>query len=172
MVRYLSGILLSSIIGSSAAISCSDDSIAIQYLNAIDDMDWERMASHLSESAVYVDPTMIHYDRDAIHLEGREAIIDFWSGESNGSGTSDIEYTVANCMETAGYHVVNLDVDIEVAGEFWNVNRDRISIPGRVVSVIRVENDHVTEHRDYVEYSAADRSVSELQKQYGTVSPE
>ncbi|MEM1404275.1 MAG: nuclear transport factor 2 family protein [Pseudomonadota bacterium] len=172
MVRYLSGILLSSVIGSNTAMPCSEASTAIQYLNAIDDMDWERMASHLSESAVYVDPTMIHYDRDAIRQEGREEIIEFWSGESDGSGTSDIEYTVASCMETAGYHVVNLDIDIEVAGEFWNVNQERISIPGRVVSIIRIEDDRVTEHRDYVEYSAADRRVSELQKQYGTASPD
>jgi len=163
---------LIALLGSSSALSCSEDSVAIRYLSAIDAMDWDLMASFLADDAVYTDPTMTHYDRDAISLRGSEDIIAFWRGESAASGTSEIRYTVTNCLETAGYHAVNLDIEVRVAGEFWDVNRDAISIQGRVVSIIRVEDSRVIEHHDYVEYAAADRVVEDLRKQYGASRPE
>ena len=104
-----------------AAIACEKDSVARQYLAAIDAMDWEAMEAHLADDAVYTDPTMIHFDRDAIDLAGAEAIVEFWRSSSKSSGTSEIRYTVASCFETAGYHAVNLDIVVTVSGAFWNV---------------------------------------------------
>lgn len=153
---------------SSAAQACDDSSVVIRYLNAIDDMNWQEMAGLLADSAHYTDPTMTYYDRPGIDLRGRDTIVEFWRSSSEDSATSDISYTVTQCFETAGYHMVNLDIAITVSGEFWNVDKDKILMPGKVVSVIRVNSGEVTEHHDFVGYSGAESVITELQQQHGT----
>lgn len=149
-------------------LACEDDSVAIRYLSAIDDMNWVQMNSLLSEDAHYTDPTMIYYDRSAIDLTGREDIVAFWRSASEDSGTSDIGYTVTACFETAGYHMVNLDIAITVSGKFWNVHKDEIVMPGKVISLIRVQDDTVIEHHDFVGYAGTESVIAELQQRYGT----
>jgi hypothetical protein len=152
-----------------AAQACDEASVAIRYLTAIDDMNWQEMTALLAESAHYTDPTMAYYDRPEIDLRGRDRIVEFWRSSSEDSGTSDISYTVTQCFETAGYHMVNLDIAITVAGEFWNVDKDEILLPGKVVSVIRVDDGEVIEHHDFVGYAGAESVIAELQERYGTV---
>ena len=150
------------------ARACEESGVALLYLAAIDEMDWQTMSSLLADDARYTDPTMIYYDRPAIDLVGRNAIVAFWRSSSEESGTSDIGYTVTGCFETAGYHVVNLDIAIRVAGKFWNVDRPESLIPGRVMSVIRVREGAVIEHHDYVSYADAQAVVEGLRQRYGT----
>lgn len=148
-------------------VACEKNSVALRYLSAIEAMDWAAMRTYLAADAIYTDPTMAHYDREPIALVGADSIVEFWSAASNDSGTGQINYAITACLKTAGFYVVNLDIDIQVSGEFWNVAKDVINIPGRVVSVIRVDDGRVTEHHDYVEYAAADRVVAELREQHG-----
>ena len=139
------------------------------YLETIQKMDWQTMHNMLSEDARYTDPTMTFYDRPGIDLTGPDSITAFWRDSSADSGTNKISYSTNSCFETAGYHVINYSISIDVAGEFWNVNKDTITLPGQVTSVIRVEGNRITEHADYVDYAAAERQVEKLREQYGTV---
>lgn len=162
------GILLAVLVFSGGASACDDSSVAIRYLNAIDAMDWQEMRALLSESVHYSDPTMTYYDRPAIDLKGRDQVAEFWRSSSEDSGTINISYTVTQCFETAGYHMVNLDIAITVSGEYWNVNKDEIVLPGKLVSVIRVDNAEVAEHHDFVDYAGASSVITGLQSKYGT----
>ncbi|MEM1087853.1 MAG: nuclear transport factor 2 family protein [Pseudomonadota bacterium] len=154
------------------ATACEPDSTAIQYLAAIDAMDCDAMRSHLAEDATYTDPTMTHFGTDAIDLTGANNVVEFWRSSSEDSGTSEIKYTITSCLETAGYHAVNLDILISVSSAYWCVNKDVIDIPGRVVSIIRVQDGRVIEHDDYVEYAAADKVVAKLREKYGEAKGE
>jgi len=154
------------------AAACPADALALRYLNAIETMQWQRMRSLLADDARYTDPTMTYFDREAIDIRGAEAIVAFWQSSSEDSGTTRIDYETTACFETAGYYVVNLDIRITVAGQYWNVNRPEIVLPGKVLSIVRVVDGLVAEHRDYVEYANADRVVAELQKKYGKAAPE
>lgn len=147
--------------------ACPDDSVAARYLRAIETMNWSQMEALLADDASYSDPTMTYFDREPIQLVGSANIVDFWRSASEESGTSKISYTTTGCFETAGYFLVNLDIDVRVAGAYWNVNKDWISLPGKVVSIVRVTDGRVSEHHDYVEYSAADSAVKQLQEQHG-----
>ncbi len=167
MKKFTCSILISGLLLGCHAQACENDSVAIRYLSAIDDMNWPEMNSLLSKDAHYTDPTMVYYDRPAIDLKGRVDIVEFWRSSSEDSGTSNIGYTITSCFETAGYHMVNLDIAITVSGKFWNVNKDEIVMPGKVISVIRVEQGSVTEHHDFVGYAGAETVIEELQKQYG-----
>jgi hypothetical protein len=153
-------------------LACPEDALALRYLDAIENMQWQRMRSFLATDARYTDPTMIYFGRDAIDIRGGDGIVAFWRSSSEDSGTSQISYETTACFETAGYHVVNLDISITVGGRFWNVNRPEIVLPGKVLSVIRVVDGRVVEHHDYVEYSNADRVVAELQEKYGKADPD
>ncbi len=163
------GWLFTGLMAAPYSVACEDDGVAVRYLGAIDDMNRPEMAAMLAEQAHYTDPTMVYYDRPAIDLTGRDEIVEFWRSSSEDSGTSDIGYTITACFETAGYHMVNIDIAIRVAGRYWNVNKDEILMPGKVVSLIRIENDRVTEHHDYVGYAEAESVIAELQARYGTV---
>lgn len=147
--------------------ACPEGAVALRYLDAIETMQWQRMRSLLAKDAHYTDPTMIYFDREAIDIRGAESIVEFWRSSSEDSGTNQISYETTACFETAGYHMVNLNIEIVVSGKFWNVNKPEIALPGKVLSVIRVVEGRVVEHHDYVEYANADRVVAELQKKYG-----
>ena len=155
-----------------ALSSCPSDSEAQRYLQAIQAMDWTLMESMLAKDAVYTDPTMTYFDREPIHLVGPGRIVDFWRDSSEESGTGEISYTTTQCFETAGYYVFNLDIDVQVAGAFWNVNKESINLPGKLLSIVRVKDGNLAEHHDYVEYSAALDVVNELQQKYGVLTPD
>ncbi|WOJ97984.1 nuclear transport factor 2 family protein [Congregibacter brevis] len=157
------------LLSASTIYACPEGSVAQQYLSAIETMNWSKMESMLADDAVYTDPTMIYFDSDPIHRVGPPSIAGFWRSGSEESGTSKISYTTTQCFETAGYFVVNLDINVRVAGAYWNVDKDWISLPGKVLSIIRVTDGKVKEHHDYVEYSAAETTVSELQRKYGVL---
>ncbi|MEM7219989.1 MAG: nuclear transport factor 2 family protein [Pseudomonadota bacterium] len=150
---------------------CGDDAAAMRYLRGIDAMDWSTMRALLAGDARYTDPTMSHYDRPPIELRGADDIVDFWRTSSAESGTSEIDYRITGCFETAGYSIVNMDIRISVAGAYWDVAKDTIVIPGKVLSIIRVVDDRIAEHHDYVDYAEADRIVAALQSKYGRATP-
>lgn len=160
-------------VGAGSAFSaCPEGSVAQQYLNAIETMNWTQMEALLADDAVYSDPTMTYFDQNPVHRLGSSNIVNFWRSSSEESGTSKISYTTTQCFETAGYYVVNLDIDVRVAGAYWRVDKEWINLPGKVVSIVRVTDGEVSEHRDYVEYSAAESAVSDLQKKYGVLATE
>ena len=130
------------------------------------------MGELLDDAAQYSDPTMVYYGTEAIEIEGKDKIVAFWKRASEDSGTSDIRNDVTACFETGGYHLVNLDILITLAGSFWNVNVDELSIPGKQLMVIRVSDEgKVVEHHDYVGYAGGDRYIKEMQKKHGKLDP-
>lgn len=160
------------LLSSGPLVACEPESIVTRYLTAIDDMKWEQMRSYLADDAIYIDPTMTHFEQPAIDLEGADNIVEFWRSSSENSGTSNIDYTTTSCFQTAGYYVVNLDVSASVSGAYWNVDKDVIDLSGRVVSILRLRGDLVIEHHDYVEYAALDAEVERLREEYGEASPD
>jgi len=149
------------------AQACEEGSVALRYLGAIQAMDWSAMEALLDPAARYQDPTMAYFDRPPIDLAGSEAIVDFWRSSSEESGSSAIRYTVTDCFETAGYTTISYDILVDVAGSFWNVNQQSISIPGRVVSVLRTTGDSVALHIDYVDYAGAEAWIDKLRDVVG-----
>lgn len=145
--------------------SSCDTNEAVQYLMLIEAMNWEAMHARLAKDARYLDPTMTHYDRPAIDLTGPEAIVEFWRTSSEESGTHSISYDYRHCFETAGFYVVRYEIAVEVSGEFWGLKQDRVTIPGQVTSVIQIAGGKIVEHRDYVDYAAAERYIEELREQ-------
>jgi len=125
----------------------------------------------LADDARYSDPTMIYFDRPAIDLSGADAIVAFWRSASEESGTSSIQYNVKKCFETAGYYVVHLEIAVGLAGAFWNVAKDSITVEGGVTSVIRIRDGKIVEHDDYVDYAGALRFIDQLRNQYGAADP-
>jgi hypothetical protein len=158
---------LSSFVLPLGAQACEEGSVALRYLGAIQAMDWSAMEALLDPAARYQDPTMAYFDRPPIDLAGSEAIVDFWRSSSEESGSSAIRYTVTDCFETAGYTTISYDILVDVAGSYWNVNQQSISIPGRVVSVLRTTEDSVVLHIDYVDYAGAEAWIDELRDVVG-----
>ena len=154
------------------AVACEPDDISTRYLAAIQNQDWKTMATMLSRQARYYDPTMTHFDRPAIDLTGPDAITAFWRRSSEESGTDDIRYDVTHCFVAGELRVVHLDLEVDLAGKFWNVNRPSITVTGSLVSVFTVKHNLITEHIDYVDYAGGERLTDRLRQRYGPAKPD
>lgn len=165
-----SGFLLAVIclLGADVVWANDCDNAAVDYLKVIERMDWDEMADRLASDARYQDPTMTFFDRDAIDLSGPDAIVGFWREASAESGTESIAYDYQRCFETAGYHVVHYGIDIRVAGHYWDVNLQEITIPGQVTSIIQIVDGRVALHVDYVDYAGGIEFVDALRAQHGS----
>jgi len=153
------------------AAGCDDKSTVVKYLKTIEDMNWRKMKHMLADDAVYRDPTMVYFKRPEIGLNGKDDITGFWEDASKESGASRIGYNLKHCFETAGFHVVLYDTLVEVRGHLWNINQENVTMPGQVMSVIRIEQGLIKEHIDYVDYAATIAFLDQLRKEAG-VAPE
>jgi hypothetical protein len=152
-----------------ANAECIEDSLALRWIEVIERQDWGAMAAMLAADATYHDPTMAYYDRPEIELTGPEAIAAFWREASDDSGTSVIDYTIANCFETGPMAVLTLNVAVTVSGAFWGVDHDQITLRGAQTTVLRIAEGKIRSATDLVDYAGVTGQVEALQAQYGAV---
>ena len=146
-----------------APILASDpDTIADEYLAAVQAQKWKAMAEFLTDVSVYQDFTMEYFDRDAIDLVGAEAIVEFWRTSSEGAGTQDIRYDVQKRF-TAGPNVV-LDIEVTVRnrGEDWDLEVDEFEVSGTLITFLRIQDGKVVHHIDFVDYAASFGQIEAL----------
>ncbi|NQU47100.1 MAG: hypothetical protein HQ519_00495 [Planctomycetes bacterium] len=120
------------------------------------------MNSLLSASAIYEDPTMVYFDTDAVLLQNREAIVDFWRQSSIDSGAQNISYQIESCFESGGVSVLNMQLSLDVSGSYWGIAKDRIHLTGKQTTCITVVDDLIVHVVDYVEYARVFDVVNEL----------
>lgn len=136
--------------------------VADDYLEAVQAQDWEAMAGFLTEASVYQDFTMEYYDREAVDLVGRDAIVEFWRTSSEDSGTSEIHYDVEKRFTAGPCVVLTLALRVRVSGEFFGVPKSEIELTGDLITFLRIEDGKVTHHVDYVNYGQVAPQIEAL----------
>jgi ketosteroid isomerase-like protein len=167
-VLFALGIWL--VAANSARADCLEDGVATQYLRAIEQQDMQGMSTLLSDQAHYLDPTMTEFDGPAVDLNAKADIIDFWQASFEQSGSGKLQYRIDGCFVAGDTTVMTLHLDIEVSGAFWGVNTDMIDLNGRHIMTLRIAEDKITSHTDYVDYQALLQQVEQLKQVHGEAS--
>ena len=72
---------------------------AITYLEALRDADWLRVEELADPEIWYFDPTMEIFERPAIDLHGRDAMLAFYRDAHEQSGTSEVRWEIVDGFE-------------------------------------------------------------------------
>ena len=160
-VAHLLGLELPSASGHvmTGILEDSPDGIADAYLEAIQRQDWGSMEALLAPDARYQDFTMEFFGRDAVDLEGRDAIVQFWRDSSESSGTSRIVYEPKSGFTVGPAVIRDVVARVTVSGAYWKSERPTVEASGRITMFLRVSNGQVTHHFDFVDYAEATRQI-------------
>lgn len=118
----------------------------------------------LTERSHYEDVTMEFFDRPAIDLTGRSAIVDFWRTSSVDSGTSKIDYEVLKRFVAGPTVILDLRGRVTVAGEYWGLKSESITLVFDQITVLRIVDGMVSHHVDHVDYAAGMAQIEELRR--------
>ncbi len=64
------------------------------------------MMEILAPDATYDDPTVVHFDQDAIALVGRETIVEFWRKSSEELDARNIDYKITDEGTTSFFNLL------------------------------------------------------------------
>ncbi len=130
--------------------------IADNYMAAYQELDLGRIAPLLSDDARFVDPTSFDMPGFAapFDFQGRDAILAGIEGFKTNYGLVRVPYAVSHRI--AGMH------DVAYIGEVQsevNTAQGVIRYAYPIITIIKVRDGLVVEHRDYVDYPAG-RQIS------------
>lgn len=149
------------------AFSFADTPLADRWLAVIEEGDWDGMAALLDEHAIYDDPTMAYFGEGPVHLEGREDIVEFWRESDEVSGTEYLRYDRLRCFTADNVIVINAHLNIEVEGEFWNINRAMIPLNSAQTTILTTKDGLIIHVTDYFDYADAIKQVDAHRDRYG-----
>jgi hypothetical protein len=144
--------------------------MADQWLSAIENHDWDGMAGLLHTDAIYDDRSMTHFSGDAVHLEGRDAIVNFWRSSDVDSGTEYLRYDRLDCFEAGEVIVINAQLNVDVAGAFWNIDRELIRLNGPQTTILTIRDGLISRVDDYFDYATAMKQVDAHRERYGELA--
>lgn len=147
--------------------NCDITGTPYRYLAAIEQQDMTTMAQLLSAEAHYLDPTMTQFNGQPVDLLGKDAIIKFWRDSFEVSGSGKLDYGIDECFTAGDTTVMTLNLEIEVAGAFWGVNKDKIDLNARHIMILRIVGKQIIDHTDYVDYASMLDQVEKLKLRYG-----
>ena len=152
------------------AMACSEKSVPVQYVAAIESQDVSQMAVFMADSIHYQDPTMAYFGIPEVDLKGLDETVKFWTDSFRDSKVVDMDYTIESCFQAGPTVVMELDLIIDMAGSTWDVDKPQIQLGGKHVMSLKLENDLIVHQVDYVDYESVTRQVTALQEAHGTVS--
>ncbi len=165
---YLACLLLSACANQQVfTSSCSEDSHAHNWVESVESQDWARMTALLAPAATYDDPTVVHFGQDAIALEGREAVVEFFRKSSEEVGARNIDYEITRCFESGGITVLTMTLSIDVSGDYWNINKESINLTGEGTTVVTNRPEGIVAVVDYFDYAGMLTQLERFRSQYG-----
>ena len=165
---YLTCMLLAACINQPVLASgCGEGSPAYNWVESLESQDWARMRELLAPDATYDDPTVVHFDQDAIALVGRETIVEFWRKSSEELGARNIDYKITRCFESGGITVLTMTLSITVSGAYWNINKESIDLTGAGTTVLTNRPEGIVAVVDYFDYAGTQTQIERFRLQYG-----
>jgi ketosteroid isomerase-like protein len=129
---------------------------ASRYLDAYRHFDVNGMASFYEDDAVFTDPTSEIYGKNAYNMEGKDKIVEKLSGFVKMYDSISLDFRVTDTYEAAG-HVVFLGQAKVVLVK----DGSKSTMCGKLTTIISVKAERVSEHRDYFDYEAANKSLKQ-----------
>ena len=121
--------------------------VALDYLDAYQNFDVERMGAMYTEDIQFIDLTSTSQVNPPFIYEGRDdvvaaiqSVVDF--------GYKSLNYDITRLYESGGYVVVAANTEAIV-----NSGSGRSRLGAEIVTVLRVVEGQIAEHRDFYDYN-------------------
>jgi ketosteroid isomerase-like protein len=146
MIRTLTAAAVLSLAGGAALAQDTPEAVAEAYLAAYQAQDFAALETLYAEDAVFIDPTSetVPGIGGPFDWTGREAIL----AGIRGWGATRLEYEIDRSYSASG-HVV---FDGAVAA-IYETQAGSVAYRYPIITIVTVEDGHVTEHRDYTDFS-------------------
>ncbi|MFN3236800.1 MAG: nuclear transport factor 2 family protein [Pseudomonadales bacterium] len=153
-----------------ASIACTPDSIAVQYLRAIEAGNVDKMATFMGDDIHYYDPTMTYFGTAAIDFNSKAETVKFWSDSFRDAQVDSMTYDIQQCFQAGTSTVMVLHLNTRVAGQVWGVNKAQIELSGTHIMSLEISAGKISKQTDYVDYAEVIRQVEQLKTQHGSVA--
>ena len=140
----------------------TNSQVGRQYLDALYAFDFSTLETLLHPDAEFEDPTAVAFAGESWHVEGRDAILDFFRESS--AGVIDSGFRVVSEFTTGNFLVLSLEYWTRVEGQALGVPGRRLRVEVAGVTVLRIEGGQVVHHIDHVDYDSLLRQVAEQRK--------
>ena len=140
------------------AQSHTDESLqsqAEEYLESVWAADWETMGSYLTEESIYQDFTMTYFGGVEIDLIGRDSIVTFYKGASDGARVEEVTNEILYKFVAGNSVVYELNTTVRLDGAFGEAPGTKVTATFRVITFIQLEQGKVIRHIDFSDYKDA-----------------
>ncbi|MEM1179730.1 MAG: nuclear transport factor 2 family protein [Acidobacteriota bacterium] len=135
--------------------------LALEYLGALADADWEKQRSFYTDESVFEDPTADLFG-EPWRLSGADEITDFWRTNYEGSGTLGVVNTFDRIFVNGSRVVLVYDARVRFDGLQVGFPGERLEGTIQGVTVLRIEGGKVLHHLDHVDYAGAERDLEAM----------
>lgn len=135
--------------------------LALEYLGALADADWQKQKTFYTEESVFEDPTADLFG-EPWHIRGADEITDFWRTSYESSGTLGVVNTFDRIFVNGSRVVLVYDALVRFDGLQVGFPGERLEGTIQGVTVLRIEGGKVLHHLDHVDYARAQRDLETM----------
>ncbi|MCF8880498.1 nuclear transport factor 2 family protein [Hyphobacterium sp. SN044] len=146
MIRTLTAAAVLTFTGAAAQAQDAPEAVAEAYLAAYQAQDFVALEALYAEDAVFIDPTSeaIQGIGGPFNWTGREAIL----AGIRGWGATRLEYEIDRTWSASGHVVFGGAV-----AAIYETETGSVAYRYPIITIVTIEDGHVTEHRDYTDFS-------------------
>ena len=135
--------------------------IALEYLEALANADWEKQRTFYTDESVFEDPTADLFG-EPWHFRGADEITNFWRTSYEGSGTLGVTNTFDRIFVNGSRVVLVYDALVRFDGLQVGFPGEQLEGHIQGVTVLRIEGGKVLHHLDHVDYARAQRDLERI----------
>ena len=135
--------------------------IALEYLGALADADWEKQKTFYTDESVFEDPTADLFG-EPWHFRGAAEITEFWRTSYESSGTLGAVNTFDRVFVNGSRVILVYDARVRFDGHQVGFPGEQLEGTIQGVSVLRIEDGKVLHHLDFVDYAGAQRDLEAM----------
>ncbi|MEM9598333.1 MAG: nuclear transport factor 2 family protein [Acidobacteriota bacterium] len=135
--------------------------LALEYLGALADADWEKQKTFYTDESVFEDPTADLFG-EPWRLSGADEITDFWRTNYESSGTLGVVNTFDRIFVNGSRVILVYEARVRFDGVQVGFPGEQLEGTIQGVTVLRIEGGKVLHHLDHVDYAGAQRDLEAM----------
>jgi len=168
-VRRRADAVWKQLVGSPPPAGASPDAdrerIALDYLEALRRLDWDKQRSFYTESSLFEDPTA-EFLGSPWSVRGGDAIVKFFRDGAKTSATLWTDHVIHHLFVAGPWVIVELDTTIRSTGApIGFPNREMEMTMPRVIA-LRIVDGKVLERRDYTDFASSTRQALQARARF------
>ncbi len=133
-------------------------SIADQYFEAYQALDFKKMSKLYADDVVFTDPTFSAINPAGFHLKGKDNVIKTLTEGFHGTLKWKLEFN--SKFKTGQYVIVSGTIHSETKGAVWGKpEKEKLRFDHSFTTILKFHKGIIVEHRDYIDYEDASKQL-------------